>query len=206
MSKTTLTQVDSFTLRAKEAVNNNKKRLDGDGDDTLIFQQSESKAAWEPLNRWTLVSALRKKICAPDLDPTRDTFPPWLSNTTNIPYVAQHLYRHQIITYPTNNIFSRLIFNALSIALGFGRRNWACSDVSAVTTTASFFARNADDYKGLVRRYYGRAFFVGWWKSWQNERLLDPNLAGRMCVLNSYVLTCPMLRVHCKYLYLSSVK
>lgn len=47
---------------------------------------------------------------------------------TSHPNVAQHLYRHQITTYQTNNVVSRPIFNALSIELGFGRRNWTCSD------------------------------------------------------------------------------
>ena len=66
---------------------------------------------------------------------TRCDMPPYIQIS-----VALHntLYHHQIMTYPTNNIAPRPIFNALSTGQGFGRRNRACIDVATVISKTTF--------------------------------------------------------------------
>ena len=48
---------------------------------------------------------------------------------------AQHLYRHQITLYPSNNIVTRSIFHALSIGVHGIPIDCMCSDVSSVIST-----------------------------------------------------------------------
>ena len=71
---------------------------------------------------------------------------------------AQHRYHHQILVYPTINIVTRPIFHANSIALGGGWRYWACSDVSDVISTSSFFFPTS--------AHHGEDVGRGWHNSW----------------------------------------